>query len=167
MLTAERARELLSYDPDTGEFRWRVQRGPRKAGSIAGSIKKLNGRKYRTLCVDGEYFLAHRLAWFFVTGTRPPDDRDIDHKNTDGTDNRFANLRLATRAQNMHNRTRQKNNTSGFKGVYPDRKRNLWAAQIDVGGKAKFLGAFKTPEEAHAVYCKAAAELHGEFARVA
>jgi hypothetical protein len=88
---------------------------------------------------------------------------EVDHRDGDGLNNRRSNLRPATSAQNQHNRRKQCNNTSGFKGV--DRRGDLWRARISAGNKRLELGLFATPELAHAAYADAAVKLHGEFAR--
>jgi hypothetical protein len=94
-----------------------------------------------------------------------PEGQMVDHKNTDGLDNRRCNLRFATKAQNMRNRGKQKNNSTGFKGVSIGRQIGTFRACIKVDKKYISLGQFKTAEEAHAAYCAAAKELHGDFAR--
>jgi hypothetical protein len=97
-----------------------------------------------------------------IMGLGRGDPRRVDHINGDPLDNRKVNLRICTHAENMHNQRLPKNNTSGLKGASWDGKH--WVAQIGFGGKVRKLGKFSTPEEAHAAYCKAAVELHGEFA---
>ena len=91
----------------------------------------------------------------------------VDHINGDKLDNRRINLRLATRAQNKANSRVAKNNAIGVKGVSKRTgpKGDAFRAHITTEGKMKSLGTFKTAEEAHAAYCKAATEAHGEFAR--
>lgn len=89
----------------------------------------------------------------------------IDHIDGNGQNNDPANLRLATRSQNQHNRGASKNNTSGFKGVYLEKKVNRWKSAICLNGKLRHIGLFDTKEEAHAAYVKAAEQLHGTFAR--
>jgi len=86
----------------------------------------------------------------------------VDHKNRNGLDNTRSNLRVATPTQNQANRKVQKNNKLGLKGVHAER--NKFRAAIRVNGIYHNLGAFDTPEEAHAAYCEAAREYHGEFA---
>lgn len=96
-----------------------------------------------------------------------PSGVGVDHINCNGLDNRRSNLRLATSAQNAKNRGMHPGNTSGYKGVCWHPSANRWQAQIKVDGRNKYLGLFPTPVEAHAAYCAAAKELHGEFARFA
>lgn len=101
----------------------------------------------------------------FVLGLEPGDLRQADHIDGDTLNNTRDNLRIASVAENVRNRRRQRNNTSGFKGVSWCGESNNWRACIAVNGKNKHLGLFLTRELAHAAYCKAAVELHGEFAR--
>lgn len=93
----------------------------------------------------------------------PPAGVVVDHINGDGLDNRRSNLRVATNAENGRNRRISVANKSGFKGV--DFNRGRWRATIRDGSRPVFLGRFKTPEEAHDAYCKAAVKLHGDFSR--
>lgn len=88
----------------------------------------------------------------------------VDHRNRNGLDNRRANLREATHAENMRNRGLGRNNTSGFKGVSWHTTGKKWQAKIKVDGKGRHLGLFRTAEEAALAYDVAALELHGEFA---
>jgi hypothetical protein len=89
---------------------------------------------------------------------------EVDHQNGDGLDNRRANLRLATRAQNLANKGRLRNNTSGFKGVYPHSQVDKWCAQLGVGGRRLYLGIFSDPRDAARAYNEAALKHYGEFA---
>ncbi len=92
---------------------------------------------------------------------------ECDHVNGDVLDNRRCNLRLATREQNNQNRKRMKNNTSGYKGVCPSKKKGKWRAYITAYGKRNIaLGDYDTPELAYIAYCNKANELHGEFAKL-
>lgn len=160
MLTAEHIRELLTYDPDTGIFRWRVARNNRiKAGSIAGSFKRATG--YVEIHIDNKCYLAHRLAWFYMAGEWPADD--IDHRNLAKDDNRWSNLRPATQSQNNANRRVMGNSKTGIKGVTKTRDR--YRAQITVNGKRKYLGTVDNPVLASYLYRLAAVIYHREFAR--
>lgn len=160
-LTYERVRELFYYDPETGEFRWKVSNTNRvKVGAIAGGFDRHGHRRIKA---DGRFYGAHRLAWLYQTGKWPV--ALIDHINMVPDDNRFCNLREATKSQNNWNAGKPSTNKSGFKGVCWDKARRRWMAQIQAHGKNNHLGVFDTPEEAHAAYAAAANELHGEFAR--
>lgn len=165
MLTAARLRELLSYDPETGVFRWRVYRARNaRAGDVAGRIIKAapdKGGGYRSIGIDGSEYLAQRLAWLHMTGEWPP--AQVDHENRNRDDNAWRNLRDATRSQNQANRPAQANNTSGFKGVAFHKGAGRWRATL---GK-RHLGLFDSPEQAHAAYAEAARGAFGEFARAA
>lgn len=165
-LTADRLHELLIYDPVTGVFTWRISRGHVPAGARAGSRHQHNldeaGCGYRRLGVDGRYYMEHRLVWLYVNGEWPR--RDIDHVNGVRDDNRIANLREATPAQNNTNLARaNRRSTSGYLGV--QRHHNGWCAEIKVNGKRHRLGHFATAAEAHEVYVAAKRELHPFWAR--
>lgn len=158
-LTADRLRQFLKYDPETGVFTWRVQRGNQSKGSRAGCIH--NG--YLVIWHNGKIYKAHRLAWLAMTGDWPP--ADIDHINGDRCDNRFSNLRLATRTENCMNRKMQSNNNSGIKGVSWNEQRRKWIAKIRVNRRLLHLGGFVRIEDAAAAYERAAHKYYGEFAR--
>jgi hypothetical protein len=165
-LTQERLKELLSYDPATGEFRCIEARGNLKSGSVAGCVwANRAGHQYRHIKINRRAYGAHRLAWLYVHGRWPP--AHIDHVDGNGLNNSIANLREATHAENQHNRGAKANNTSGFKGVCWAKRSGKWVATITVGRRQRHLGFFDDPAEAHAAYCAAAGEMHGEFARVA
>jgi hypothetical protein len=164
MLTAERLRELLHYDPETGVFTWRARRSNFSRygiGDVAGCVNPVG---YRRIGWGKTYYPAHRLAWLYMTGEWP--SGAIDHINCVKDDNRLANLRVATTAQNRANARKSSNNTSGFKGVVWHRKMCRWMAGIKVNGRSLHLGYFDCPAEAHTAYVKAAKEHFGEFARV-
>lgn len=166
-LTIERLKALLWYDPETGIFTFRIGTKGYAAGSVAGVICKSSHTKgggYRKICINRRDYLAHRLAWFYHYGRWPS---RLDHRDTDRDNNRIANLREANTSQNGANRTKQCNNTSGFKGVTYHTKAGKWMAQISANGSPNYLGLFDTREAAHAAYRSAAARLHQEFARVA
>lgn len=155
-LTAERLRELLDYDPETGVFVWRVgRRGKGALGSVAGS---LGPRGYLRLTVDSQDYRAHRAAWLYVHGRWPA--AELDHINGQRDDNRLGNLREATHAENMQNRARHRNNTSGSAGVNWCGRKRRWVARICVDGRRRHLGYFATLEAAAAAYLAAKAELH-------
>lgn len=168
MLTAEEVRSLLDYDPVTGEFTWKwrndylPQWNARYAGRRAGSLTR-DG--YCSIRLGGHHHKAHRLAWLHFYGELP--SAQIDHINGERSDNRIANLRLATQIQNSANAGIRRANKSGFKGVSWDRGRRKFRAQIRNGITNTHLGRFDTPEEAHAAYVAAALKMHGDFTRTA
>lgn len=156
MLTQERLKELLDYDPETGVFTWKVYRGGRtKKGEKAGNV---NGEGYTHIKVDGKQYKAHRLAWLYMYGTFP--NKDIDHINRNKIDNSIYNLREVSNQQNSWNQKVAKNNTSGFTGVTWYKRVGKWGAYIKVDYKRKHLGFFAAPEQAHAAYLAAKAEHH-------
>jgi hypothetical protein len=159
-ITLDRVRGLLRYDPDSGIFTRLVSCKGTAAGTIAGTTRK-GARPYVMICIDREFVLAHRLAWFYVNGRWPK--HHIDHINGDPSDNRIANLREATASQNLANQRLSAANTSGFKGV--KRNRAKWAAKIVVNQKHIHVGNYDTPEEANEAYRAAARRYFGEFAR--
>lgn len=159
MLSVEELRRIAHYDPETGEFTWLQDRGRAKAGTKA----KRGWGPYVMLRIGTKLYLAHRLAWLYVHGEFPKGY--IDHINCDQSDNRLANLREATHQQNLCNRGKNKNNTTGYKGVYLVEP-GKYKAVIKENGKSKHLGIFDNPVSASQVYSAAAHRLHGEFARV-
>jgi HNH endonuclease/AP2 domain len=161
LLTQARLRQLLTYDPQTGLFTWKIRRrGPRgKAGEIAGM---LSVRGYIVIKADGIRYRAHRLVWLYMTGKWP--NGDLDHRNGARDDNRWSNLRSASRSQNLANSRISKNNTSGYKGVSFNSINRRWRASIKCN-KAYHLGYFDTAEAAHRAYVKKAKEFFGAFAR--
>lgn len=164
MISAERLRQVLRYEPETGLFYWRIRLSNRiTVGSIAGFVAK--DGDYVQIRIDGRLYLAHCLAWLFMTREWPA--TAVDHRDTDKQNNRWGNLRHATKSQNGANARRSRRNSSGFKGVHYWPKRNKWCAQISVEGRRKTLGLFATADEAHAAYASAAVEAFGEFARAA
>jgi hypothetical protein len=160
-LTAERLRQVLHYDPRTGAWIWLVQNSARRpAGSFAGEVK---GSGYVIIGIDGLRYRAHRLAWLYMTGEWPK--HQIDHKNTDRSDNRWINIRSATNVHNSFNRSANKNNTSGFKGVTWSKQRKKWFAKINVVGQQVHLGFFDDPAVASRAYEEAVQKYAGEFGR--
>jgi hypothetical protein len=163
MLTHERLKEVLSYDRDTGLFHWRVATAHRiTVGDIAGAIGHYG---YRIIGIDGKSYRANRLAWFYMTGSWPI--AEIDHEDTDRSNDAFRNLREATESQNAANGKLRSTNTSGLKGVSWDKEKRKWVAGIKIDYKRKMLGRFDKKEDAHKAYLIAAEKLFGQFARAA
>lgn len=157
VITQQRLREVLDYDPETGEFRWLVATGRRvNVGDLAGTDSY--GRRF--IRIDKRRYRAHRLAWLYVHGRWPANE--IDHINGVADDNRIANLREATRSQNCENRRKPKrNSTSGFLGVWTHKATGKLRAQIVHNGKNYHLGLFNCPTAAYLLgYLPAKRRLH-------
>lgn len=149
MVTHAQLLALVHYAPETGEFTARHNRGKWVAGQRVGTKRKTG---YRQLALLGTIYLEHRLAWFYVYGRWPT--LGLDHINRKRDDNRIANLREATQAQNHENR-------GGVRGYTRSAaKAERWVAKIVVNGKVKNLGAYATEAEAHAAYAAAKKVLH-------
>jgi hypothetical protein len=158
-LKAEMLRLLLSYDPETGVFRWLVNRGCVLAGSVAGMPTSKDG--YLRIGVNKRRYLAHRLAHLWMTGEWP--SKIVDHEDLNKSNNCWSNIRAATHSQNNANRQHQANNKIGVKGVSAAGYR--FRAAIVRNRKQQHLGTFDTVELAAAAYLKAANENFGKFAR--
>ena len=158
--TQEEIKSNFYYNSETGEFYHLSQH---KFWARADHYS----HRYARITVGGKRYPAHRVAWLYIHNVWPI--VDVDHINGNREDNRICNLRLATRAENLRNSKRHKDNKSGYKGVCRDSrlKGNQWRATIWVDGKLKHLGYFATPEAAHLAYCDAAERHFGEFARAA
>ncbi len=163
-ISHQRLTDCLAYDPASGAFAWKKKTCRRiMIGDVAGTI---NGRGYIAIRIDGTIYLAHRLAWFYMTGAWPAND--VDHRDTVRTNNQWANLREATQAQNLRNSRQHSDSKSPFKGVTrANQPGEAWCARIWVGGRMVNLGTFATPEDASAAYERTAIEHFGEFARAA
>lgn len=154
-LTAERLRELVSYNPDTGIFTRRLDARRWKAGGETGSVNKILG--YVHITVGGYAGTAHRLAWLYMTGEWPT--ASIDHKDGNRSNNRFSNLRDVSQELNLQNRQRaQADNKAGLLGV--SMRRGRYRATLKVRGRSIYLGDYETPEEAHAAYLEGKRAMH-------
>ena len=158
MITQSELKEVLEYNPDTGVFTWKKREKGRTVGNVAGN-KDHNG--YRRVTINRQRYMEHRLVYLYMTGNFPKNQ--IDHINHIRDDNRWVNLRDATYSQNNSNRVKQKNNTSGYKGVRWRKHLKKWCAEIRYMKKKMHLGLYTTPEEASEAYKKKAIELYGEF----
>lgn len=167
----EYLRECFTYDPGTGEMRWKFRPkehfvdarvwaswNARFANTTSSSRDK---KGYFAVALDYITYRAHRLIWKIITAEDPPNT--IDHIDGDPSNNRFDNLRVANGSQQKWNKGLGKRNTSGHRGV--NWSRGKWVAQIKIHRVQRYLGRFDTAEGASLAYEKAARELHGEFYR--
>jgi len=155
MLTLKRLKELIHYDPKTGIFT-RIK--SRRDGWTGRRADRPSDDGYCDVYVQEIRPLAHRLAWFYMTGEWPVDA--LDHKNGNRADNRFSNLRPANARLNAVNR--KAIGRSGFKGVYWHKRVEKWGTSI----KGHHLGFFRTKKEAAAAYLGAAKIIYKEFTRL-
>lgn len=163
-LTAQRLRELLNYDPETGAFTWLPR--PERLFRTNGAYRSWNSHYanksagsqrhdlYWEMRVFGKRYRAHRLAWLYMTGEMPT--HEIDHRDGDPSNNRIDNLRDVSTSVNMQNQRKatSRNKSSGMLGVTKG-DGNRWKAAIVICGKRRHLGCFDTPAAAHAAYLTA------------
>lgn len=167
-LTADEAREVFEYNPDTGALTWREARfNPQgrltaQAGALVGGLT----REYRTVsfrprAAGKPYtYQVHRLCWLWMTGEWPP--HEVDHRNGDKADNRWQNLRHADDELNAQNRRRanRNNKSTGLLGVTTEKRSPKFIARIGHKRKLSEIGRFDTAEEAHQAYLDAKRRLH-------
>ena len=147
MVTQKQLKDQLDYDPCTGVFKRKKNRGKAKIGDVAGGI---NNKGYVYIRVFSVKYRAHRLAWLYVYGDFPKNQ--IDHINRIKTDNRIANLRDVTMSVNQRNRNLQANNTSGHVGVRWQKKAKCWRVTIADVHYGHFKSKAAAIEKAKSVY---------------
>jgi hypothetical protein len=156
-LTQARLKELLTYDPETGDFFW-IANPRRRAlpeGNKAGTTNESRG--CRQIGINQRFYRSHRLAWLYMTGEWPK--HEIDHIDGNPSNNCFSNLRDVPRGVNQQNiRKPLKNNSVGYLGV--KKVNNRFAARLWANKVQHHLGYFATPEEAHAAYLIAKRRMH-------
>lgn len=159
MLTQEFLKEHFHYNPDSGLFvRLKLTSSASRAkiGDIAG-CKYSDGYIY--MKINSKHHKAHRLAFLYMHGKMP--EHTVDHINGIKDDNRFCNLRKATKSENTQNQRRpHKSNQCGFLGVYFENESGRYVAQLSINGKPKKLGRFDTAELAHEAYLSAKRQHH-------
>lgn len=160
-LTHKKLLSVLRYNPRTGIFVWKISPSNNApAGSAAGCA---DDRGYVKIRIDGTVYYGHRLAWFYVHGKWPK--KLLDHRNLLKSRNVIKNLRQCNHSQNKANRRKQRNNTSGVKGVYWHKRAHRWIAQIMVKKRNTYLGSYKSKRAAALAYRTAAKVSFGEFSR--
>src|SRR5258706_1935551 len=151
MLTLPYLKSRLHYDPLTGIFTWKTKpRSRSPSRDLVAGCRRSDG--YITIGIGQERFLAHRLAYFYMTGKWPPKGLEIDHINGIRSDDKFKNLRVVTKAQNRQN-THAMNNKNGYSGVH--KNHNGFIARLTIG-------TFSTPRKAHLERMKALKTLFPE-----
>jgi hypothetical protein len=155
ILTQDRLRSLLDYDPEAGVFTRRVTIRHFLAGVVIGTV---GTRGYLQCNLDGKPYKLHRLAWLYVHGVWPTGQ--IDHINHNTSDNRFCNLRDVSSAENHQNRARRTKSKSGYLGVTWHKRDCRWQATIEVAGHSYHLGNFKDLPTAIAARVQAEKRYH-------
>ncbi|MGK5049480.1 HNH endonuclease [Janthinobacterium sp. GB4P2] len=151
----EELKDVLTYDPSSGDLRWKIFCGGERPGAIAGTMDG----GYRKVGYQGKRYLAHRVAWFLHFGVEPIGQ--VDHMDGNPSNNVITNLRLATHSENQQNqRAPSSRNTSGFLGVQFSKARRKFVAKIGIDGKQIFIGRFDTAEEAYQAYLAKKRLLH-------
>ncbi len=153
LLTAEIARELLNYDPETGIMTRKRVFGRRHAGDSVGSP---NNKGYLHAYIYDTNYLVHRVIWLLVYGRWPTEQ--LDHINHVRTDNRLGNLRECTNAENRQNIRLEGYGQSGRLGVSPHGVG--WVAAIVLNVRSQYLGYFLDKETAYTAYLKAKLRTH-------
>jgi hypothetical protein len=154
-LTAERLRQLVHYDSNTGHFTHAAPRKKIRVGERAGTLDRDSG--YVLLTIDRRHYYGHRLAFLYMTGAWPV--FMVDHKDGNRANNVYENLRDAPRVINQQNlRGASKASSSGLLGAF--KKRAKWESRIKIFGETLRLGIFDTPEAAHAAYLVAKRKYH-------
>lgn len=156
--TKDQLLKSLRYEPSTGSFTW-ISRasGNVTVGSNAGVTPNALG--YLRISINGKRWLAHRLAWLYMTGDEPP--LVIDHIDGNPGNNRWGNLRASTPTLNGQNKRKATAaNKCGVLGVCMDINSGKFKAEITVNGVAMNLGRFATQEAASAAYLDAKRQYH-------
>ena len=162
-LTQERLREVISYDPETGEMYRKKCFFKKMANKPAGNV---GSRGYLQLSVEGNTYPLHRIAWMYMYGKLP--DGQIDHIDGNRQNNKISNLRDITQSENLQNlRSAKRSNKVGMLGVSFHAPMGKWKARIKTNGVQTHLGYFNSPEEAHKAYLAAKRDVHpfGEIAK--
>lgn len=159
MITQKELKEILEYNPETGDFYWKISP---KHGVNVGDKAGSQHIGYTRLTIKRKKYLTHRLAWLYVYGEFPKGD--IDHIDNDRANCRINNLRIANKSTNGYNRKKQANNTSGIKGVIWCKASNKWSVRIGVNKKKIYFGVWDDLEFAELVAQEARAKYHGEYA---
>lgn len=155
LLSVERLRALLHYEPDTGALTWLVKPNKRLAAGHPAGCRVPEG--YRIVTAEGCRTYAHRIAWALTYGAWPKGE--IDHIDGDPSNDRISNLRDVTHRTNAQNVRRSFCGRDGLLGT-SKRSDGRVLALIWHEGKQRYLGTFYTEQDAHVAYVTAKRQLH-------
>lgn len=154
-ITEERLKELFYYDPLSGEF----TRKKYMFGAKKNKVGNVRHDGYKRICIDYVSYLAHRLAWLYMTGEMPDDV--IDHIDGNPSNNAFHNLRKVSQKLNVQNvKTHKSNSIHKCLGVSFHNRDKLWRARLYANGKQVLCKYFKNKEDAEIAYIEAKRKFH-------
>ena len=153
--------EIIEYD-DYAEIILYDNNNKEKARALI-DLECVDLVKEYKWCLDNGYVYNPKVGKLHRFLMNAPEDIVIDHKNRNPLDNRLDNLRPCTAKENAINKSKQSNNTSGVTGVFWDKQKNRWRAQITLNGKTIRLGSFKELEEATKARRRAEIDYFGEY----
>ncbi len=152
---------LFTCDAQSGTLTWNIN-GDRSRVHAEGKEAGTFSSRYMRVYINRKGYALHRLIWKMVHGKDP--SGVIDHIDGNTRNNKISNLREATQSENLQNRIISSNSTTGFKGVYYDKRRNHYLATYVKNGVRFQSNAYSTAEEADLVLRKLRADNDGEFA---
>jgi len=162
-MTQKELKNILKYCPKTGNFIWKITSSNR---ATKNKIAGCSNFAYTLIGYNKKIYRAHRLAFLYMKGYIPD---LIDHKDRNGLNNKWSNLREANKSLNNVNSKLNKVNKSGYTGVSfknDCKRKKPWRSVINANGKQISLGYFRTAKEASLAYNKASVKYYKEFANL-
>lgn len=162
-LTHEYLKQCIDYNPETGEFKWKITQSSNIYGNDAFCIT-IEGNDHITLMTNilGKKYTTNRLIVFWMAGYMPSPNRVVMTIDNNALNLKWSNIKVGNRSEvNVKKRTY---GILASKGVHFHEPTNKYLAAIRINGKRKHLGLFKIEAEAHAAYMKAARKHFGELA---
>jgi hypothetical protein len=139
LLNIANLKSQLSYNPDTGQFKWKVPGRGRRASLVAGCVKRKGGNVWRRIVFEQQEYTSGQLAWAFMTGKLP--DFIVDHIDQNPLNDQWNNLRRGDQCVDQRNHKKSSRNTTGVVGVKWHKTSSKFHAFIGTGGKQKYLGS--------------------------